>query len=302
MSPTPYQSAPPKLPARDPAGHKGTFGTVAVVGGSCAGAALMAGAPTLAARAALRAGCGLCKLVVPAPIAVACVQMAPSCTALTIPVEADGVISPGEASRAARRALDESDVVVVGPGMGLGLGPGSLLGVLIAQAETPLVIDADALTALAKRSDLTSAFVARAVLTPHPGEFARLAATLGIKPSPTDPAQRPAAAAELARMLDAVVVLKGAGTIVSDGVVTWQNTTGSHALATAGTGDVLAGLVGGLIAQTHGRASLFDLACIAVAAHGAAADAWTASGPRQAGLLAEDLVDLLPAAIERYRG
>lgn len=294
-------SPPPRLPPRDPAGHKGTFGSVAVLGGCCAGGLLMIGAPALAARAALRAGCGLVKLVVPEPIAPAVLQLVPSATGLPIPTDPRGTYSPAEARRAVARAVDAATVLAVGPGLGTGQGPVDLALAAAEQTRVPIVLDADGLNAVAQAPDLREALRARAILTPHPGEFRRLAARLGIRGDPVNPASRPAAAAELARALSAVVVLKGQGSIVTDGSRAWRNTTGSHALATAGTGDVLTGLVAGLIAQHASTMSLYDLARAAVAAHGRACDAWCQDTHAHAGLLAHDLADRLPAALERDR-
>ena len=295
------QSPPPRLPPRDPAGHKGTFGSVAILGGCCTGGLLMIGAPALAARAALRAGCGLAKVVVPEPIAAAVLQLVPSATGLTIPVDALGAYSPAQARLAVARAVDFATVLAVGPGLGTGQGPVELALAAAEQNRVPIVLDADGLNAVAQAPELREALRAHAILTPHPGEFRRLAARLGIRGDPVDPASRPAAAAELARALSAVVVLKGQGTIVTDGTRIWRNTTGSAALATGGTGDVLTGLIAGLVSQYASAMSLFDLARVAVAAHGLACDAWCQHTHADSGLLAHELADRLPAALQRQR-
>ena len=156
----------------------------------------------------------------------------------------------------------------------------------------------------------TRDFRAAAILTPHPGEYRRLAASLGISLDPVDPRTRPEAAAALGQRLGCIVVLKGSGTIVSDGQRTWQNDTGGSELATGGTGDVLAGIIAGIVAQfvafgLHPRQprpasrplDLFDAARLAVRAHGLAGDRWASRQGANAGLMATELADELPAVL-----
>jgi len=312
-SPPPHRSPPP-LPRRDPRGHKGTFGTVAVLGGSAFGAGRMIGAPALSALAALRAGAGLVRLVMPEPILAHGMALAPSATGIALPVDPSGGIVPHEAARTVDELVAASTCLVIGPGMGAAPGVAAATLRAVQQEDIPIVVDADALNALASTPHLFRDFHARAVLTPHPGEFARLAAVLKIPHSPTDPAARPAAAATLAQRLGCVVVLKGPGTVVSDGLQTYTCPRGHPCLGTAGTGDVLAGLVAALIAQfapptaaaqlarpIPGTLSLFDAACIAVLAHALAGEAWAGSHAAAAGLLATELADALPAALESLR-
>jgi NAD(P)H-hydrate epimerase len=166
----------------------------------------------------------------------------------------------------------------------------------------PLVIDADAINALAGLPDFGRDLRAQAVFTPHPGEYRRLAETLGLDADPARAESRPAAAEALARRLGCVVVLKGAGTVVSDGLDTWTNASGNVALATAGTGDVLTGVIAGLVAQYGGAGglSLYDCARLGVRAHGLAADRWSADHG-DTGLLAEELLDELPHVMAELR-
>ena len=138
----------------------------------------------------------------------------------------------------------------------------------------------------------------RVILTPHPGEYRTLAGALGIDTDPVDPDRRADAARDLAGRLGCVVVLKGAGTVVSNGIDTWTNDSGNVALATAGTGDVLTGVIAGLVAQ--GGLSLYDCARLGVHLHGLAADRWTARHG-DTGLLASDLLDELPDTIAQLR-
>ncbi len=280
------QQALPKLPQRPDDAHKGTFGTVVVIGGS----AQMVGAPALAARAALRAGAGLVRIAAPNDLLVAMLVIEPSATGLAFQYNADY-----EPAEALDRRMDRDDVLVVGPGMGMGREQCELVEGLLRQPR-PIVLDADGLNNLAEVRDATLAPRCPLVMTPHPGEFNRLADAAELDVDPVDPDARPDAAAQLAVKYNAVVLLKGHRSIISDGKRTAVNTTGNPALATAGTGDVLAGAIAGLIAQGLDR---FDAAVLAAHLHGAAADLWAQKhGPT--GLRAHDLADLLPCAMLQH--
>ncbi|MGH7133271.1 MAG: NAD(P)H-hydrate dehydratase [Phycisphaerales bacterium] len=293
-------AALPTLPARTPTGHKGTFGTVCILGGNCAGATRMVGAPALSALAALRSGCGLAKVFAPAPICADILTIVPSATGHAIGTDLTGETTVTEAHAAAEQALRVATVIAIGPGLGRGPGPAAALSRLLDQTELPLVIDADALAILAAFHDPTQSLRATAVLTPHPGEFRRLAESLDLDTDPIDPAKRPAAARALAAKLNCVVVLKGAGTIIADRDSAFTNTTGNAALATGGTGDVLTGLIAGLVAQSP-AADLLDTARLAVHIHGLAADLWVKRHGAASGLLAAELADLIPAAMQSLR-
>lgn len=297
----------PCLPPRSPKGHKGTFGTVCVIGGQAAPPRVMLGGPAFSATGALRVGAGLAVLAVPEPLMESALEVAPSATGLALPVDEQGHLHPSRVAALLDQYLDGYDCLAVGPGLGDDTAQRQIMARLIARDEPPMVIDADGLNALAAMPDFQRDLRARVVLTPHPGEFLRLAAALGITADPVEPASRPAAADELAQRLGCVVVLKGAATIVSDGIDNWTNTTGNAALATAGTGDVLTGVIAGLIAQfaeDRGglgvRLSLFDCARLGVYMHGRAADRW-AEAHGDAGLLAEDLLALIPDAVAELR-
>ena len=293
-------------------GHKGTFGTVCVLGGQAAAPRVMIGGPAFAASAALRTGAGLAVLAVPAPIMASALVIAPSATGLALPVDRGRRLLPSKVAELLDEYLPYQNCLAIGPGWGSDLPQQQILVRLIAQSEAPMVIDADGLNALAAVKGFQGDFKAAAVLTPHPGEFRRLASSLGIEADPVDPDARPGAAAQVAGRLGCVVVLKGAGTIISDGLNTAVNETGSAALATAGTGDVLTGIIAGLIAQffkpalgdgsrqitsgQQGGLSLLQCARIGVALHGLAADLWV-KRHGVVGLLAEELIDLIPEAL-----
>jgi hydroxyethylthiazole kinase-like uncharacterized protein yjeF len=249
--------------------HKGTFGTLGIVGG----AAGMTGAPLLAGRAALHAGAGKVWI---------------GFAAAEHPAVDWG--QPELMLRGATRVLGAgADALVCGPGLGTDGGAADLLGRAVAE-PVPLVLDADALTLLAPRPDLAQAVAARAaptLATPHPAEAARL---LG-KTVAEVQADRLVAARAIAEMLRASVVLKGAGSVLAHPDGTWDvNASGNPALASAGTGDVLAGFAGAFLAQGVDAKTALRLA---VCLHGAAADACVAAGRGPVGLTAGELV---PAA------
>jgi NAD(P)H-hydrate epimerase len=312
----------PRLPPRPRDSHKGTFGTVVVVGGSCGDGTVMLGAPALTALAALRTGCGLCKLAMPAPLLPHALAICPSATGLAMPTDDSGRIEPHEASAAMDRCLDQATCLAIGPG--LGVSPGAQAAVLraVGQDDKPVVIDADGLNSLSHIPEFRRDFRAAAVLTPHPGEFVRLAAALGVKGDMGLAQSREAAAQQLAQRLGAIVVLKGAGTVVTDGQRVWTNAIDHPCLATAGTGDVLTGIIASLIAQfcptpqqmlfktrvprmslPAGREiDLFDAARIGVTLHGLAAQRWSHRHGADSGLLAGELADELPALVRAMRG
>ncbi|MCX5661094.1 MAG: NAD(P)H-hydrate dehydratase [Planctomycetota bacterium] len=280
----------PAVPSRPASGHKGDFGTVIVVGGC----ATMFGAPALAASAAFRAGAGLVKIATSPQTLPFTLVIEPSATGIAFAPTAAGSVAAIDAADPAARA-----VLALGPGLGKSDHARDLVMALLAGPRR-VVLDADGLNLLAQmgkpRQRQPSPRPAL-VMTPHPGEFNRLARPLGIELSPTDPKQRPQAAAALARAHQAIVVLKGHRTVVTDGQRVRLNTTGNPALATAGSGDVLTGLLAALLAQ---GLEAFDAATLAAHLHGLAADLWTAKrGP--SGLTARDLANLLPDAFQKHR-
>lgn len=271
----------PEMPPRPADSHKGTFGTVLIVGG-CAG---MAGAPALAGMAALRSGAGLVRLAVPEPIAPIAASFDPCYT--LIPLAAD---SAGRLDRRAYEALlqatQHATAVALGPGLGRSWELDGLVVGLFDEVRIPMVVDADGLNALA--SDLPSLRPARTarVLTPHPGEFARL---IGRK---LEGDERIAAAEDLAARLGAVVVLKGHRTLVTDGMRSWRNSSGNPGMATGGSGDVLTGVIAALLAQGM---PVLDAARLGVFIHGRAGDL-AAAELGQIGMTAADIVRYLPRA------
>lgn len=299
----------PTMPSRATTGHKGTFGTAMLVGGT-AMTHRMIGGPCLATRAALRSGCGLAILAMPEPILDEGLGVVPEATGLALPCLDDGSLALDAAE-----VLEGFEVAVhgvgIGPGLGGGAGVEALVRGCITNDSLPRVIDADALNAMAMGG--IDQIKGPAVLTPHPGEWRRLADALGIDGDPIGNDGRPAAAMEMARALDAgkgpvVVVLKGAGTVVSDGHRFWRCGILESALAVGGSGDVLTGLLVGLIAQFHlrpeentpdDRMDLFDIACLSVAMHAEAGRSWVARNGAS-GMLARELADEIVAVRETF--
>ncbi len=280
--------AVPAPPARPAESHKGTFGTVTVVGGSGA----MIGAPAIAARAALRAGAGLVRIAASPAVLPCALMIEPSATGVELRGPAEEQLAILDRHDAGR-----GSVLAVGPGMGAGDEHSVRLVRALLSGQRSVVLDADGLNLLAAWGKARASGGAPLVMTPHPGEYRRLAQPLGIRHDPTDASQRPPAAAELARLHDAVVVLKGRHTIVSDGSKCYRNQTGNPALATAGSGDVLTGLIAALIGQGM---TPFDAAVLGVHAHGLAADRW-ARRCGTSGLLARELADELAPTLAELR-
>ncbi len=271
------------LRSRPHSGHKGTFGHVLIVGGSRG----KTGAADLAAEGALHSGAGL--------VTVACAVSSQTvlATKLTeamthaLPETGDGTPSL-PACEEIVRALDRKKAMVMGPGLGLHADTRELVRRLLKQVDIPVVVDADALTAMAEAMDeFSGGCCGSLVLTPHPGEMARLC---GCSVEQVQ-ADRLESALGLAVRTGAVVVLKGARTVTAspDGKIC-INMTGNSGMGTGGMGDVLSGMIGALLCQGY---TPWDAARIGVCAHGLAGDMLaSARGPW--GWLAGDLAEWLP--------
>ncbi len=309
---------PPSLPARATDAHKGTAGTVGVIGGCAADdQPRMIGAPALAALGALRAGAGLAKIAAPGPILTEAVAACPSATGIALPTDDAGAVVGHEGAVVLDALAEAADALVVGPGLGSAEGVTALVVRAVGQPESPVVLDADGLNTLAGVAHFASEIRARLIVTPHPGEFRRLAEPLKITEDPTNAHERPAAGERLAQALGCVVVLKGAGTVVSDGHRTWTCQHGHPCLATAGTGDVLAGVIAGMVAQfaappplAPGVAvpadsarpfDLYECARVGVLVHARAGERWARRHGASAGLIASELAAEIPASVEAER-
>lgn len=289
---------------RHPDSNKGIYGHVGIVAGSRG----MAGAPALVARAAQRTGAGLVTVLTAASVQPVLAGKLDEQMTLPLP-EADGAVSEAAFDAIARFA-EKATVLCVGPGLTTAPGAVALVHRLITEIDRPLVFDADGLNALALQPDIISRRTrserSPLVLTPHPGEAARLL-NISIEQVQAD---RFGAVRELARRFHAVALLKGRYTLVSDveGSVT-INTTGNPGMAAGGSGDALTGVIGGMLAQALAPGKGADtregfLAAVVspekavsmgVYLHGAAGDL-AARKIGEIGMAASDLVERLPAA------
>lgn len=271
------------LPRRPPDAHKGTFGHVLVLGGSAG----YTGAPALAGLGALRAGAGLVTVAVPADVAGVVAGKLTEVMVRSLPAAQEGGLAEAAWPELAEELLAKADAVAAGPGLGRGSGTRALLLRLLERLDKPLVLDADGLNLLELES--IAACRAPVVLTPHPGEAARL---LGAAPDDVQ-ADRPRAARELAARGRCIAVLKGARTLIArpDGAL-WVNPTGNSGMATGGTGDVLTGIIAGLLAQGAGP---LEAALAGAYLHGKAGDL-AAAGIGARALAAGDLLAFMGAA------
>jgi ADP-dependent NAD(P)H-hydrate dehydratase len=274
----------PKLKPRKPDAHKGDFGKVCIIGG-CMG---MSGAVALAGRAALRSGAGLVRVAVPESVLPIVASIEPSYTTIPLPEDNTGRIS-AKAINAILDAVNDNDCLAFGPGIGTSGALRSILETLIKQERLRLLIDADGLNNLSVINDWPDKLKANLVLTPHPGEIKRLWKECFREQLPSD---RRDQASKLAKRTKTVVVLKGVGTVVNDGQKVYVNKTGNPGMATAGSGDVLTGVITALMGQ---GLSNFDAAVLGVHIHGLAGDI-AAEKLGQVSLIATDIIDFLPNA------
>jgi len=275
----------PTLPARPAEAHKGTFGKVLIVSGSRG----MVGAGALAANAALRSGAGLARIAIPGSIQLAVAQLSPCATTIAIPEDNQGMLAR-DSIRELLNACDGNDCVVFGPGLSQSGDLRFLTERIVLQCHLPMVIDADGLNNLAAigRIPLHN----NIILTPHPGEMLRLWQGYFREKLPDERIEQ---AEKLSRKSGAVVVLKGAGTVVTDGQNTYINTTGNPGMATGGSGDVLAGCIAALLARKDSTFTSLAAAILAVYIHGRAGDL-AAADLTETSLIATDLIDYLPRA------
>jgi len=276
----------PCLPARRPDAHKGDFGLATIVGGSRG----MAGAAALAGMAALRGGAGLVRVAVPGGCLDTVAGFEPSYMTVPLPEDDAGRIAAGAFDRIAE-LIEPASALACGPGLGRSTDLDQLVVRLYREVAKPMVFDADALNALAAAPDALAQPGGPRILTPHPGEFARL---IGRK---LDAEARLEAAVELANRCGVVVVLKGHATMVTDGRRRAINATGNPGMATGGAGDVLTGLIVALVCQ---RFAPFDAARLGVHLHGLAGDL-AAEEMGQISLIAGDLIQYLSEAFWEYQ-
>jgi NAD(P)H-hydrate epimerase len=282
-------NAPPPLPARDPAGYKGTFGDALFI----CGAAGYFGAPYLASMALLKAGGGYARLAAPASIVPTIAALGPELVFLPQTETASGSLALENLERLIR-AAESRDMVVIGPGLSREEETDQLVRRLVETLPQPLLIDGDGLTAVSAATESLPRRPGATVLTPHLGEMARLTGLTkeALREDPVGILQKTAA------RLKAYIVLKGAHSLIGcpDRRV-FINTTGSDAMATAGAGDVLTGTIAAML----GAGLPLDMAvCKGVALHGSAGDI-AAEAKGADGVTAQDVLECLPEAVRRDR-
>jgi NAD(P)H-hydrate epimerase len=279
----------PRLKPRPVDGNKGTFGRVLIVAGSRG----MTGAAVLAGSAALRGGAGLVFVAVAEGLLPFVASANPCYLTVPLPGDENGRLG-WEAMSPLLDQARQATVTVLGPGLGQSESLAAVVGGMVSQVAAPMVLDADALNLLARQQHLLHLRVGPTIVTPHPGEFGRLVG----KDIASVQADRQNLAADFARKYAVIVVLKGHQTVVTDGQHLYVNSTGNPGMATGGTGDVLSGLIGALLAQ--GQAP-FAAASLGAYLHGLAGDlARDALG--ETSLIASDLLTYLPVAFRSHAG
>ncbi len=283
MTPSDPPAAPlPRLAPRKPDSHKGNYGHGLLIGGSRG----MTGAIGMAGMSALRSGAGLITLATPAVCQATVAGYEPSTMSVGLPCDADGRIA-SDALSGLKLRLQSVTAVALGPGLGRSEQLLDVVGWLYQNVTQPMVVDADALDALAKLPAVLDKPGGPRVLTPHPGEFGRL---IGRDKIPLD--ERETLALAFARRTGVVLVLKGHRTVITDGQQLALNTTGNPGMATGGTGDTLTGIVTALLCQ---GLSPYDAARLGAHVHGLAGDL-AASELGEISMIASDLIKYLPTA------
>ena len=276
----------PKLPPRNPDSHKGDYGHALLVGGS----QQMPGSVALAGLAALRSGAGLVTVATTRECWPVVAGFEPSY--MTVPLPSVAGCLSREARDEIQALAQQATCVGLGPGLGQTDDVRRLVADLFRWLETPMVVDADALNAMAMSTEGLRTTVAPRILTPHPGEFRRLAQDDSLALD-----RMPALATALAKERQLVILLKGHRTLVTDGQREYVNETGNAGMATGGSGDVLTGMITALVSQ---GIAPYEAACLGCHLHGAAGDR-AAAHAGEVGLIARDLCEWLPRAILNYQ-
>jgi len=278
------------LPSRPRNAHKGDFGKVFVLAGSRG----LTGAAAMVAEAILRVGAGM--VTVGCPKSVLPLIASRRAEVMTCPLaETETGCLSDEALNDALEATEWADVVVIGPGLGLAPETTRLLEAYVPQLTKPIVVDADGLNHLARSNLLKETLPPRSIVTPHAGEFSRITGKNmdGILKNPVDEAE------QLAVQSGWVVVLKGAPTLTADATgLVFLSSTGNPGLATAGSGDVLTGMIAGFLAQ---RLPPIWAATVGVFLHGLAGDL-AAAKLGEASLIAGDIIEAIPTAFATIEG
>lgn len=265
------------LPERKVDAHKGDFGKVLLLCGSLG----YTGAAYLASMGALRSGAGLVYLGVPESIYT--IEATKLNEAIVFPLAEENGMLCAKSLPKIMELLPKMDAVLIGCGMGQSEGTREVLQAVLEYADCPVVVDADGINLLAKHKNLLRGRTGVTVLTPHDGEFSRLMHS-------TPNADRTKSAQDTALQLGCIMVLKGHKTRISDGVCSYQNTTGNPGMAVGGSGDLLAGIIVSLLGQ---GLKPVEAAAVAVWLHGAAGNV-CAQEMSQYGMLPTDMLTVLP--------
>ncbi len=277
----------PVLPSRPADSNKGTYGRILVLAGSRG----MSGAAVLSGSAALRGGAGLVRVAVPASV-LPIVAGANACYLTAGMPEDEHGLFAGQAEGELLDLAQANDVIAMGPGLGRSVAITQLVLAVLDKTKAPLVLDADGLNAVQHCTDRLKGRQAPLILTPHPGEFARLLGTTVAKVQ----AQRQELAIRFAADHSLVLLLKGDGTVVTDGKKVYINTTGNPGMATGGTGDVLTGLIAALLGQ---KLEPFAAAQLGAHVHGLAGDL-ARDELGEVCLIASDLLNYLAPAFRNF--
>jgi len=266
--------------------HKGDYGHVFILAGSRG----LTGAAALCSNASLRSGAGLVTLGIPDSLNSAMEVKLTEVMTFSLAETKEGTVSLKAKQKIIEKAND-SDVVILGPGLSRNPETCKLIRELLVNIKKRMILDADALNAIAVNPAILKKIKSEFIITPHPGEMARL---IG-KSTDYVKKNRLSIAKKTANLYNTCVVLKGAGTIVAYPCATHVNKTGNPGMATAGSGDVLTGIIGGFLAQ---GLKTFEAAKIAVYIHGLAGDL-AAKEKGEISLIASDILEKIPEAIKR---
>lgn len=269
-------------PKREADTHKGNFGTLLVIAGSSP----MRGAAAFAALGALRTGAGLVRIASTEKCIDTAAALVPEATYIELEADDYGYMLYDPNKNILLDAMKSATAIVMGCGMGVTQDTIELTKFVAENAECPLIIDADGINCIASDIDILMKKKTDIIITPHPGEMARLLScdTAAINKN------RMITAEKYAEKFDVTVVLKGAGTVIANSRMTAANHTGNSGMSCGGCGDILAGIIGSIAAQ---GCSVFDSACAGVYMHGLAGDAAAAKFGMEA-MLPRDIVDCLP--------
>lgn len=272
---------------REPDSHKGTFGTVLIIAGS----SLMRGAGAFAVLGALKSGAGLVRLATVAKCIDTVSVLAPEATFIELESDENGFMKFNENVLA--NALKKVNAVVIGCGMGVTEDTAKIVRFVVQNAEVPVIIDADGINCTAQDIEILVNKKTEVIITPHPGEMARLLKSN----TKTINENRSKFAEDMAEQYGITVVLKGAGTVIADNCRMSVNTTGNAGMSKGGSGDVLSGIIGAVVAQ---NIPLYDAVCAGVFIHGLAGDIACENYGQEA-MLPRDVINCLSDAFRILR-